>query len=299
MSSKPLDKDVCKVCLKKVLDRGVECDGPCSHWYHPDCVKVTPTEYRKIADGSVKSWKCGRVDCCAPDSGDSISDLSNKISALLDKFATLATKDEISDLSHNITAKLDEFSNSFKVLEERVTCNEERIKNVERQLGDTPRGDVDPDVTIAEINERARRAKNVMLFNLPESNNRDVNAKKEHDLKLIKGICLELMPGASVDITATLRVGKKQSDKPRPLKVVLKDESVVKTLLKNFSVDIASRYDRRLSTLRMSRDRTPLEIKYFKKLVTELEARKGSGEGDLRIVYRNGIPQIQKVPKNV
>ncbi|KAG8328141.1 hypothetical protein J6590_000798 [Homalodisca vitripennis] len=57
------DKSVCIVCYKKVIDKGVECDSACKRWFHPDCVKITAGEYKKIADGTTKNWSCGRVDC--------------------------------------------------------------------------------------------------------------------------------------------------------------------------------------------------------------------------------------------
>jgi len=54
---------VCRVCLKEVVNKGVECEGICKRWLHPDCVKLPTTEYKNIADGVVKSWHCKRIDC--------------------------------------------------------------------------------------------------------------------------------------------------------------------------------------------------------------------------------------------
>lgn len=55
--------EICKVCIKKAIDKGVESDGNCKGWYRPECIKLSASEYKKIANGLVKSWNYGRVDC--------------------------------------------------------------------------------------------------------------------------------------------------------------------------------------------------------------------------------------------
>ncbi|KAG8295435.1 hypothetical protein J6590_080300 [Homalodisca vitripennis] len=30
-------------------------------WFHPECVRITPAEYRKVAAGIQKTWKCERT----------------------------------------------------------------------------------------------------------------------------------------------------------------------------------------------------------------------------------------------
>lgn len=83
-------KTICNICYNKVIDKGVECDDQCKRWFHPGCVGVTASGYKKIVKGLVKAWKCGRVDCTIP-LNDPVDDLNDKMSNLLNNFSELAT----------------------------------------------------------------------------------------------------------------------------------------------------------------------------------------------------------------
>jgi hypothetical protein len=92
------DKEVCIICCKKVIERGVECEAFCKRWFHPDCAKLSAQEYKKIADGTVKQWNCGRMDCEAPQSASQ----ANTLDIILRKLDSLATKDDLKAISNEI-----------------------------------------------------------------------------------------------------------------------------------------------------------------------------------------------------
>ena len=103
-----------------------------------------------------------------------------------------------------------------------------------RNLLTTQNSGIVVEETVREINERKNRETNVLIFNAPEPK---TNLKEERvmiDMKFVEGLCNEvcnLNVDVKDDITKVIRLGKKQTDgdtcyteqKPRPLKVVMKD----------------------------------------------------------------------------
>lgn len=53
MNAMPYSLEICSVRVKKVLDKGTEYDGPCKGGYRPECVKLSASQNKKIADGLV------------------------------------------------------------------------------------------------------------------------------------------------------------------------------------------------------------------------------------------------------
>lgn len=44
MNAVPYSLKICKVFVKKAVDKGVECNDLCKDWYHPECVKFLASE---------------------------------------------------------------------------------------------------------------------------------------------------------------------------------------------------------------------------------------------------------------
>lgn len=296
--------EVCPVCVIKVLstDKSIQCDGLCDRWFHKDCVKMTATEYARYANDDKLKWECGRNDCIKPEAQPQ-NLLLNQLTILTSKITELAGKvDSLSALPSkldNITAKLDELNSNFASLENRVGNNEIKIKTIEDRLENisvTPA--TNPELIIAESNERAYRAKNIMIYELPESDSRDVSVRKKHDVDLAVKLFNGVRPDVVLDVCAAVRVGKKTPNKPRPLKIVLDNETNARLLIRSFTSETATQLDQLFSSVKVSRDRTPREMQYFKTLASELEKRKSAGEKDLTITYKNNVPQIVKLLKN-
>lgn len=95
----------------------------------------------------------------------------------------------------------------------------------------------------------------------------------------------------------TQRVGRKLTDKPRPLKVILSSPTDVSTIVSNFTTGAYAQLDPAFLHVKLSRDRTPREIQHLKNLNTQLELGKSRGESDLTIKFVNNIPQIFKNTK--
>lgn len=59
ISTNPGPRCLCKLCKKRVKDRGIQCDV-CNKWLHPDCVGLDETEYLRLGE-SDETWLC--PDC--------------------------------------------------------------------------------------------------------------------------------------------------------------------------------------------------------------------------------------------
>ena len=59
ISTNPGPRCLCKLCKKRVKDRGIQCDV-CSKWLHPDCIGLDETEYIRLGE-SDETWLCS--DC--------------------------------------------------------------------------------------------------------------------------------------------------------------------------------------------------------------------------------------------
>lgn len=300
MASSLNSNEICKVCLKWVINKGVECDGPCRNWFHPECVRITPAEYKKIADGTNKSWTCDRTDCASHSTaGDPMQELNLKMTSLLNNFTTLATKVEIKAVSDGINDLKEELSalrEEFVTFEPRLKATEDRLDAIEEKLSSGHNGALlssNPEEVLRELNDRANRARNLMFYNLPEHSGINVKTRVAHDkeliVKLIQSVAPNLIQLGDIKL---VRVGKPNKNKSRPLKVIFQSDADAQVLIKHFSQDTAIKTDRTFAGVTVSRDRTPGERDYLKKLRSELEMRNENGERGLTIKYRNGIPTI-------
>lgn len=307
------DKTICIACYKKVIDKGVECDDQCKRWFHPACVGVTPSEYKKIAEGSVKVWKCERVDCIVP-RVDPFTALSDQMSCMLNSLSELATKGEIAELKNEILTKIDTLANDvsaiksevssiradLSALEPRVASVEDRILAIEEKVetNNTAATQCSLEELISESNDRARRSRNIMVYNVFESSSPDIKLKIKHDVDQMHKLFSPMLPTLAQSGIKAVRVGKKLPDKPRPLKVILPSPADVPTVFSAFDVKAAARLDPSFSAVKLSRDRTPRESQHLKDLNREIEHRKARGEEDLTIKFVNNIPKIIKSSKN-
>lgn len=287
----------CGSCLREVSDRhqGIQCEttGGCGRWFHRDCVKISKAEYEKLSANTSLKWECLRDDCDDRNKKD-ISTLVSQVSGLATLLSELSSKmDTLLDLPKKIDV-LDSKLNSF---EERIACTEKRLGALETVK---PSHGIKPEDILSEINDRTRRASNIMIYNLVESTNKDSKVRKSHDDHLTTKIFEATCPGLISYKFPTARVGKATPNKPRPLKVMLKGQSDALEILRNFSSDHLKTVDDMLHHVKVSRDRTPQEIKHLNDLRDQLKSRQDKGEKDITIRYLNGIPSIVKtIPKNV
>lgn len=142
---------------------------------------------------------------------------------------------------------------------------------------------------VTEIEERKRRAKNLIVYNIKESNKTNSADRLEEEknivIKAISDIC---------DINTTNiklgRIGKYAADKTRPLKVTLTTEDDVIKVLKN-----KNKTD---SNIKFASDKTKMQQKFLHEVITKLNDLKSNGILNKTIKYIRGIPTIVDNTKN-
>lgn len=221
--------------------------------------------------------------------------LTTHMAAVLSKLDALLGKvNKIYGISRNVAdikIEVATIREDLSELETRVDNIECRLPSVEARVDSAPPPH-DLESTIAEFNERTRRSRNVMVYNLDESLEVDVKSKKHHNLALVNRSFLPLLPSFTPSGIKTIRVRGNQSKQPCPLKVVLNNQSDVMIVMSGFLSDFTSQVDACFSSLKLSKDRTPHEAKHLRSLNAELKERTTCGETDLTFKFLNNIPHF-------
>lgn len=289
-----LNKHTCAICVKQVLDseKGLQCDSLCDRWFHAVCVDITESEYNKLASDSRRKWNCGRTDCLGADQHPT-SLLLSQMGEILNKLDGLSSLPaDISTIKNDIAA----INSAISTLEPRISDVEKRVELIEQEVN-TLRASKPESNTIETVLEetadRTRRAHNVLLHGVPESNSKIAASRIKHDNDLATNMIEMFLQSAGPHPFKTLRLGGVSSKKPRPLKIIFEKVADVADLIKNFSKEVLSQS---LANVNISRDRTPIERKFLNDLRAELKKRVDAGERSLTIRYRNGVPRIVSAP---
>lgn len=120
---------------------------------------------------------------------------------------------------------------------------------------------------------KVQGAPRISWFIISPTSARDVQTRMRYDIDLVNKLFVSLLPSFEPEGIKTFRVGKQQSGKARPLKVILKNQSHVAICMNNFYAVSAARVDHSFSSIQVSRDRTPRECKHLLALNFELEDR--------------------------
>lgn len=238
-------------------------------------------------------------------------EVKNQISNLAKKPNT-SNKDVVGLLS-NMLGLLMEQKNDMRLLFEELRVNHltrinklenemvelrktiERLDNsIEANTNGTSKTDAVNEVSseslFNEFHDRAQRAKNIIIHEIPESNSQDTRVRINHDLEQVAEI-LGKLDVSTRDFKA-IRLGR-PGNKIRPLKVLFNNENVASSCLKN----------RRLlrDSIRLNADLTIMQRDQIRKAYAELDQRKQKGEKNLNVKFIKGIPKVvtgNDSPKN-
>lgn len=142
---------------------------------------------------------------------------------------------------------------------------------------------------IQEMAERANRANNLIVYDIPESSSDVVEQRIEHDKKECVAVMQNVTGKVKFDGIKLFRLGARKSvagARPRPLKVVLHSKRDALEVLRN-----KSKLSKPSSIVA---DQTPMQREYMKHLREELTKRTNDGETDITIKYVRGQPTIVK-----
>lgn len=240
---------VCFKCNKDVAaSNSCECDG-CRLKFHYACTELTASEIRCL---ELKAKRTLKFFCEVCQEGLRLLPIMQK--------------------------KIDSLESRLDLLINKLDTQSVPVAPINKTADDI----IDYDLFISELEERKRRANNIMVYNLPESTSTNFEDKINDDLTNIITATSNISP--DIIINKTIRIGKIGS-KPRPLKVILNSSDTVLKILKN-------KTKLNHPTARVSSDLTSIQRNHILNLRTQLENRKANGEVNLTIKYVHGVPRI-------
>ena len=260
----------------------------CLKWLHRDCTNLSKLQFDAIVEAAQEGKKSIQYYCelCETPVSDVLSNIQ--------KFKKMQIELE------NIKT---EISGRFDKLESRMTKMEEKVsKGITADIKSPSFRDIlkkDIQTTVSQnLNEKLSRFKqqeekdiieekknNIVLFNVPESTSDDIKTRMKHDRRMFL-LTYEIEEENFNDKTVKQmhRVGKKQSEKARPMVIKFTENETKMEYLKK-SGDLAIAVNGEDQRIYASHDMTKDQRAKIKKLAAEVKTRKDNGEKD--VVIRN------------
>lgn len=139
---------------------------------------------------------------------------------------------------------------------------------------------------IEELCEREKRATNILLFGVPESENQNTETRNQEEQNKVTRLLEKINQNATTEIKL-FRLGKPEAGKIRPIKIIFPEKQIAKEILKH-----KKKLDN--NGIYIKGDLTIMQRKFLKDVVAELKSRTDNGEQNLKIIYHNSIPKIVK-----
>ena len=146
-------------------------------------------------------------------------------------------------------------------------------------------------IAVSEIEERAKRSSNVMLFNLKESGESAEEIKRDDEAKLKE---IARIMGTKFEALKAIRIGKKETGKTRPLKVIQSREERNAVIAK--AKKIRTSDEEMAKNLVIKMDLTPKQWQEEKQLLSERNKRRDEETSQMHTgIIRSGkILRIKK-----
>ncbi|CAG9815948.1 unnamed protein product [Phaedon cochleariae] len=190
--------------------------------------------------------------------------------------------------------KMEQILESNKHLEQRLGKIEDLIEanktlkhevcEIKKSMESQEHLQVDGEAFYREIQDRADRARNIILYNVQESQAQEYSERIKFDEEQCQNV-LDHLNVQGGEFKAH-RLGH-PNNKPRPLKISFSDNNIALNCLKNKRKLVAEE-----TPIRLSADQTPTQREYFKKVKEEFNTRIGKGERNIEIRSYKGTPVI-------
>uniref|UniRef100_A0A0K8S7G4 Zinc finger PHD-type domain-containing protein n=1 Tax=Lygus hesperus TaxID=30085 RepID=A0A0K8S7G4_LYGHE len=308
----------CSKCDQPLLSEDAISCASCKDDLHFGCAGLYERNFRRMNEKKL-SWKCSK---CVLDSASSNNDF---LKSWLVNFETKmsaqasANTEELKGLITGLTDKVDACLANYESLNSRVEYLkadfDSKHENVNRRLSEIEKvlpnttvasvlpgasGGQDAEFILAELEDRRRRASNILIFGIPESfgaatadlaDNKEAGSHPElldevnSDLAKIKDCLNKLKPEFVDSVVRVSRIGRPDASRSRPIKVIFQSPLAASRVL------MANRATRP-PIFSASNDKTPAQQSYLNDLRETLKRRTEAGETDLTIRYVSGTPKI-------
>lgn len=260
-SKSSAEKYTCYHCSKEVNKENAVLCTRCSMPYHNSCA----TQSGILPNNAIK--KCCDIEYVVQHHWTNI--VSPGIDEKLQKKHTLIVNEV-----NKILGKYQK-SNDEKLEKHKVELN----KHIEQINSDII---LIKDDIIEEIRQREIRSKNVIIYNIDESNDKN-------DLKTICSILIHAsIPKKNIKIQ---RIGEKKPEIKRGIKLKLTSPKEVQKIFSNIQ-----KIKPHLSeNSYITSDKTPSQNKYYKNIKSELQDRVEKGETNIKIKWIKNILKIIQI----
>ena len=288
VSASDNEECLCGKCGKRVLNNqdAIACDL-CKIWHHIGCVGIAKDEYKFLRKTKRIKWFCITCDRMFGNMAAANRELKDKI-------------DRMEGNQNSLENRLGGLQTEFKKMNEalmNLTVEIGRLKS-EGNIGPRPRLDevrAESQVPttelireeMREIKDKEMRKNNLVLYNVPESNEEEARGRKAEDGEWCRKIFsgregLGLNVGEE-EIVEIIRLGRREElsnvgngMKPRPMLVRMSSATIKWEIIKNGKK--LKNANEVFKKIYIAPDLTKKEREEDKKLREELEQKKSSGE---------------------
>ena len=259
---------------KKEEDESIMC-SKCNTWFHRNCTSLDTDEFRILLRGKENVvYSC---DGCLMDHGNEIK----KLNGLEEKLVDLMNI--VTNMKESILKEVD------SRIEEKL---ESRMEEIEKNLTERLERKTE------EQEERDRRKHNIIIVQLPESQNEVKEDREEDDIQAAHSILSKVTSIDVEEISKPVRIGPKrdQDGKPRLLKVTLGSTEKKEKILRSYNKCLNENVKDPNKRIYINADLTPLEREREKQLRDELKAARLSNPTKKLVIRNNKIFEL--LPNN-
>ncbi len=214
-----------------------------------------------------------------------------------------AEKDDVKQLEEKVEQLEKSVSERFTKLEGEESKKSELIeKKIEEKIGERKMEESKPSTSVQEavdeVKEQERRKDKVVLFNVPESDSADTETRRKHDVEVVQELMKEgILHTAEIKTNAkgekmVTRLGKKEENKTRPLKITFTTPEGQQLILGNARNLSQSKNEMHRKVV-VKPDLTQMQREMEKKLVAEKIRRNKEAEQNKEIadwvIYRGRL----------
>ena len=260
------NEDNVQVCSKcdKEIGEGINCSG-CKQLFCFNCAGISKGLHNCLLKGELDDfrWDC---KCCK-----SLFPSLDNISKVLQDIRT-----QHDSRLYAVESRLDTIEETTKY------SIKESVTELKTEIIDGIKDDINNlvDSRNKELEDRRRRELNLTIFSLPEYNyptGAENKAKDELDVKYIS----TKLGLQEIKIVTCFRLGKKQANKTRPLKVILAEKAQRKFMLENAKF-IPTKLPPEWKNVIVSKDLTPVQREERKKFISNkkdsIQTKKNPGQ---------------------
>ena len=268
--------------VKKDADKSISCEK-CAKWFHQPCTDLTPEDmdYMRIKAKASVVWMCN--DCIESGSGErarmqnleqQINNQSLQLNKIMELFGGMKEK-VVEEVSEILEAKFEQkFKDFTSTFENKIA---DTNKNIDSKMTEKV------DERAEEMEEREKRALNLILWNIPESKKITKAEIRQEDLEAAENTIRTIVDLDEGEISETIRLGKKlENGNSRCLLIKVKNLATKRDILRN-AKHVNKQDTPREDRIYINPDQTPAERTLYKKLRAELKERAFKGEKDLFI----------------